>query len=94
MPSQGQSTASPAAGRRAARGRRVVGLRQIGEWYASPSLGKFKGRARHQKGTTGPGTDPHGVTQDGTTTGENGLRRYTRGPAVRINTEEVTGSIQ
>ena len=46
-----------------------------------------QGRTRHQKGTTRPGTGRHAVTQTGTTTSENGPRRYGCGPRVRIDTE-------
>jgi len=55
---------------------------------------KIKDGARHQKGTTRPGTGPHGVTQDGTATSRNGPPRYGRGPRVRIDTEDVVRSVE
>jgi len=48
---------------------------------------------RHQKSTSRSGTGLHRATRDGTATSRNGPRRYTRGAGVRIDTEEVTGSI-
>ncbi len=53
---------------------------------------KIKDRARHHKGTTRPGTGPHGLTRDGTATSSNGASRYDRGAGVRFDTEEATGS--
>ena len=86
-PPQGLPPAVPRAERASAGGGDVEGCPQAGArsgcarstgCHASPSVGKIKGRARHQKGTTHPGTGTHGVTRDGTATSGT-TRRTTAG---------------
>ena len=72
---------------------RPVGSAPTGAVHRYRSRDAWPGEARHQKGTTRPGTGAHGVTHDGTAASRNGSRRYTLGAGVRIDTEEVTGSI-
>src|SRR5689334_13855094 len=90
-PSQWQSWASPAGGGVEGCPRAVArsGCARSTGCRASPSVHKIKGRARHQKGTTRPGTGPYGVTRDGTATSGNGAPGYGRGAAVRIDTEAL-----
>ena len=53
-----------------------------------PQRGQVPGR-RHQKGTTAPGTDPHGVTRVGTATSRNGVAGHRSDQGIRFDTEEV-----
>ena len=48
---------------------------------------------RHQKGTTRSDTGPHAVASNDTTISDNDPRRHSRCAGIRIDTEEVTGSI-
>jgi len=54
---------------------------------------KITSYLRHQKGTTRLGTGSRALTRDGTMTSRDCPCRYSRGTSVRIDTEEVTGSI-
>jgi hypothetical protein len=72
--------------RRGRPGAAAIGLRRSTGCHASAAC-TINDRARHQKGTTRPGTRPHDVAPDGRATSKNGPPRYGCGTRVRIDTE-------
>jgi hypothetical protein len=58
-----------------------------------PGAGSSGNCSRHQKGITSIGTTRYTTTPDGTTTSQNGGRRYPLTLVIHVHTEEVTGSI-